>query len=113
MRRFPSIVRMTCSLRRRQSGHGGCEVNLTGYRTLVFDCDGVILDSKKVKTSAFYNAALPYGKDMAEALVAYHKQHGGVSRYRKFETFLREIAQQSPTESALHSLLQRYAAEVR
>jgi phosphoglycolate phosphatase-like HAD superfamily hydrolase len=86
---------------------------LARYRTLVFDCDGVILDSNPIKTKAFYNTALPYGSDMANALVAHHKQHGGVSRQLKFRTFLRDIVKQQPSEMALQKLLHRYAAEVR
>ena len=86
---------------------------LARYQTLVFDCDGVILDSNQIKTRAFYNTALPYGPDMANALVAHHKQHGGISRHLKFRTFLRDIVQQQPSEMALKDLLHRYAAEVR
>ncbi|NLC22432.1 MAG: HAD family hydrolase, partial [Halomonadaceae bacterium] len=33
---------------------------LKAYLTLVFDCDGVVLDSNRVKTEAFYQATLPY-----------------------------------------------------
>ena len=83
------------------------------YKTLVFDCDGVILDSNQIKTTAFYNAALPYGPDKADALVAHHRQYGGVSRHLKFRTFLRDIVQEQPNEQALQDLLNRYAAEVR
>jgi phosphoglycolate phosphatase-like HAD superfamily hydrolase len=61
---------------------------LDSYRTLVFDCDGVILDSNKVKTQAFYQAALSYGEAAAQALVRYHVANGGVSRYKKFAHFL-------------------------
>ena len=48
-------------------------MDISQYATLIFDCDGVILDSNKIKTTAFYNTALPYGEDAAEALVNYHK----------------------------------------
>ncbi|MFH7588150.1 HAD family hydrolase, partial [Oceanimonas smirnovii] len=61
---------------------------VTDYVTLVFDCDGVVLNSNKVKTEAFYKAALPYGEAAAQAMVDYHVAHGGVSRYKKFAYFL-------------------------
>lgn len=61
------------------------------YNTLVFDCDGVILDSNHVKTEAFYLAALPYGEAAAKALKDYHVLNGGISRYKKFYYFLQEI----------------------
>lgn len=82
------------------------------FRTLVFDCDGVVLDSNKVKTQAFYSAALPYGEDAAQALVDYHVEWGGVSRYRKFEWFTREVVK-GRIGPGIDSLLQSYAAQVR
>lgn len=91
------------------------DMGLVEYRSLVFDCDGVVLDSNKVKTVAFYKAALPYGEQAAEALVMYHKANGGVSRYKKFSYFLKALV---PLYAAkengpdLEQLLETYAAEV-
>lgn len=88
---------------------------ITDYTTLVFDCDGVVLNSNKVKTDAFYQAALPYGEAAAQALVEYHVAHGGVSRYKKFAHFLEHIVPVAAAEQPgpdLEALLQRYAAEV-
>lgn len=85
------------------------------YNTLVFDCDGVVLNSNRVKTEAFYLAALPYGKQAAKALVEYHTAHGGVSRYKKFTYFLESLV---PTHAPyttgpdLDQLLVTYANEV-
>jgi phosphoglycolate phosphatase-like HAD superfamily hydrolase len=66
-------------------------LNVSSYQTLVFDCDGVLLDSNRVKTEAFRLAALPYGTTAAERLVQHHVENGGVSRYKKFEHFLEKI----------------------
>ena len=35
------------------------------YSTIVFDCDGVILNSNKIKTDAFFNATIKYGQEKA------------------------------------------------
>ncbi|WP_038045581.1 HAD family hydrolase [Thioalkalivibrio sp. ALE9] len=87
---------------------------LSDYRTFVFDCDGVLLDSNRVKTDAFYEAALPYGEDAARELVRYHREHGGVSRQRKFGYFLERIVGECPgSEEAYDELLKRYARCVR
>lgn len=85
---------------------------LSDYRSLVFDCDGVLLDSNRVKTDAFYQAALPFGESAANALVTYHVANGGVSRYRKFEYFLSGIVRHEDMEP-LNELLSRYAERVR
>jgi phosphoglycolate phosphatase-like HAD superfamily hydrolase len=66
-------------------------LNASKYQTLILDCDGVLLDSNRVKTEAFRQAALPYGESAAERLVQHHVENGGVSRYKKFEYFLEKI----------------------
>lgn len=64
---------------------------LMPIKCLVFDCDGVLLDSVPVKTRAFGRLAEPYGLEAKDRFVMYHTVHGGVSRYRKFEWFFREV----------------------
>ena len=85
---------------------------VTDYKTLVFDCDGVILNSNQVKTDAFYQVALPYGESVARALVDYHIANGGISRYQKFNYLLEAILPKyAPSLSApsLEELLEQYA----
>lgn len=62
-----------------------------GLKCLVFDCDGVILDSVPVKTRAFARMAEPWGEEIRDRFVMYHKTHGGLSRYQKFAWFFREV----------------------
>lgn len=88
-------------------------MKLDYYRTLVFDCDGVILDSNRVKRDAFYYAALPYGEGPARALVDYHVRNGGISRYVKFEKFLCEMLGCQVTEPAMQELLERFECSSR
>lgn len=88
-------------------------MKLKSYNTLVFDCDGVLLNSNSVKTQAFYQVALPYGEKAAKGLVDYHVKNGGISRYTKFEYFQRDILAQ-PFDIIMHSnLLEAFATEVR
>ena len=87
----------------------------TEYKTLVFDCDGVVLNSNQLKIQAYYDVAIKFGanKTQAQALVDYHVKLGGISRYPKFEYFLHEIMQQAVTEQAMQALLDRFTAEVK
>ncbi|MDR3175160.1 MAG: HAD-IA family hydrolase [Desulfovibrio sp.] len=57
----------------------------------VFDCDGVILESMDIKSLAFRRVGEEYGPEAAGRLEDYHRLHGGVSRYRKFAWFFREV----------------------
>src|SRR5690554_255776 len=85
---------------------------ISDYRTLVFDCDGVVLNSNHIKTNAFYKTALPYGEEAAIELVKHHTKNGGISRYKKFEYFLEAIAPKAKGPN-LVDLLEHYAREVR
>lgn len=83
------------------------------YNTLLFDCDGVILDSNSIKTNAFYQAALPYGEGAATELVRHHKKNGGVSRYLKFAYFLEHITPVPGQGPSLSEMLDTYAECVK
>ena len=83
------------------------------YNSIVFDCDGVLLNSNKLKSEAFYKAALPYGVEAANDLVSYHMKNGGVSRYIKFELFLRDLIPKGALGPSIDELLNVYAVEVR
>jgi len=79
------------------------------YKTIIFDCDGVILNSNSLKVQAFFEAALPYGTELAKKLVAYHVTHGGISRYLKFKYFLEHIVPPHILGPSLEALLHSYA----
>ena len=66
-------------------------IDINKYDCFIFDCDGVILDSNKIKTEAFFSLALPYGKGIAKLLVDYHTQNGGISRYLKINQPSRKL----------------------
>jgi phosphoglycolate phosphatase-like HAD superfamily hydrolase len=76
---------------------------------IVFDCDGVILESVPVKTRAFARLAEPFGPEAVDRLVMYHAVHGGVSRYKKFEWLYREVLGREITREELAELGSRYA----
>lgn len=69
---------------------------------LVFDCDGVLLDSVPVKSRAFARLAEPFGAKARDRLLLFHALHGGVSRYEKFAWFFRNVLGReiTPDESA-------------
>jgi len=93
---------------------------LSEYETFIFDCDGVLLDSNRIKTEAFRIAALPWGANAADDLVAHHVLNGGISRQHKFSHFLESILPEHSPEAVpgvdgpgLNELLVSYAEAVR
>jgi phosphoglycolate phosphatase-like HAD superfamily hydrolase len=85
---------------------------LKTYKSLVFDCDGVILDSNLIKTEAFGHVAMQFGADVARELVLFHVQNGGVSRYRKFEYLLDNILHRESNVTEIESLARQYSLHI-
>jgi len=61
------------------------------FDNIIFDFDGVILDSVPVKTNAFRIIFQEYGDDKVEKIIEYHLENGGLSRYEKIEYFFKVI----------------------
>lgn len=80
----------------------------------MFDCDGVVLNSNHLKIQAYFDVAIQFGANQtqAKALVDHHVALGGISRYPKFEYFLREIMGQQVNIDAMKQLLNFFTAEV-
>lgn len=86
-------------------------IDLDKYSTFIFDCDGVLLNSNKIKTQAFFDTALPYGSENAQRLVEHHVLHGGVSRYRKFSWFVEDLLGEN-NPGLVEQLVSTYAQKV-
>ena len=84
-------------------------VSAEDYKTWIFDCDGVILDSNQVKSRAFYDTALPYGTNVAEKFLTYHREFGGVSRFEKFRYLFADILGMDHLEPDLQMALLRFS----
>jgi beta-phosphoglucomutase-like phosphatase (HAD superfamily) len=63
---------------------------IESLRAIVFDFDGVILESANIKTEAFLELYAEY-PDKLQAIREYHVGQAGISRYVKFEHIQRNI----------------------
>jgi len=90
------------------------KLDIKKYQSIVFDCDGVVLDSNVVKTEAYFRTAKNLGATDAQAqtLVDYHVRLGGISRYHKFDYYLREIVHQPVNDNAIQALLDEFSREL-
>ncbi len=59
-------------------------------KAVVFDLDGVIIESAEIKTRAFESLFADYPDKVAE-IVDYHQRNGGISRYVKFRYFYEKL----------------------
>ena len=60
-------------------------------RAIIFDFDGVILDSVDIKTKAFARLFEAHGPEVVRQVVAHHLANGGISRFRKFQHIYENI----------------------
>lgn len=67
------------------------ETGALAFDAIVFDFDGVLVESVDVKTQAFASLYESYGPTVVEKVVAWHLAHGGVSRFEKFRYFHRNF----------------------
>lgn len=59
-------------------------------KAVIFDFDGVVLDSANIKTEAFLQMFEDYPEHLS-AIKEYHIQHQGITRYQKFEWIYTEL----------------------
>ena len=60
-------------------------------KNIIFDFDGVLLDSVPIKTTAFRQLFSDFHDVAVEELIEYHLRNGGVSRYEKIKYFYERI----------------------
>ncbi|TKD44166.1 HAD family hydrolase [Azotobacter chroococcum] len=82
--------------------------NLSYYSSIFFDCDGVLLDSNRVKTEAFRIIASRFGDKAADELAKFHVCNGGISRYQKFEYLFKEILGEPVEKATIQQLADEY-----
>lgn len=78
-------------------------------KSILWDFDGVIAESVNVKTDAFYEMYLPFGKDVAERVVEHHMEHGGVSRFEKFRHYHNTLLNIKLTDQDIKTMSQTFS----
>ena len=78
-------------------------------KNIIFDFDGVILDSIPVKTEAFRKLFEEFPKNKVDKLIDYHLENGGKSRYIKIQYFFNEILHQDISEKDIQNYANKYS----
>ncbi len=81
-------------------------------RAIIFDFDGVILDSVDIKTRAFARLFEEHGPEVSRQVVEHHLAHGGVSRFRKFAHIYEHILHHPMPEGESERLGEKFSALV-
>jgi HAD superfamily hydrolase (TIGR01549 family) len=78
-------------------------------KAIFYDFDGVIKDSTDIKSQAFYELYLPYGKEVADKVRQHHILHGGMSRFEKFKHYHNNFLNKSISEEEVDSLANAFS----
>jgi phosphoglycolate phosphatase-like HAD superfamily hydrolase len=84
-------------------------INFSKYNCILWDFDGVLMDSMPVREHGFKEVLTGYDEDQVAALLEYHRKNGGLSRYVKFRYFFETIRKEKITEDKIQSLTQQFS----
>ena len=84
--------------------------NCSNYNYLIFDCDGVILDSNSLKSKAFSYVLPEEPSDLVNTFADYHKQHDSISRYKRFQHYCTVTQTCLNAENKISEALLRFAS---
>ncbi len=79
-------------------------------KVVALDFDGVILESNEAKTQAFAEFAASHGPAASSAMVMFHRENLGVSRFVKFQWFYRAVLQREATSADLAACNDRFSS---
>lgn len=77
-------------------------------KVIIFDFDGVILDSVDIKTSAFRDLFKKQTEKIQKKIINYHKINGGISRIKKFEYFYKVFLKKKITNKIKKDLSNKF-----
>lgn len=78
-------------------------------KNIIFDFDGVILDSVSMKTEAFRCLFDSFEAIDVNTFIVYHQKNGGISRYAKIRYFFETILGQPIEEAEIRRYANRYS----
>lgn len=82
-------------------------------KNILFDFDGVILDSMPVRDFGFREIFKEFDKELVEKLIGYNNLNGGLSRYVKIRYFYEELLETTISEEKVKELAQKFSEIMR
>lgn len=86
---------------------------LIDKNNILWDFDGVLMDSMPVRNKGFQLVLKGYPKDQVEQLMRYHLENGGLSRYVKFRYFFEKIRGEVITEDDIELWAGKFSEVMR
>ncbi|MCO6357446.1 HAD family hydrolase [Roseivirga pacifica] len=83
--------------------------SLENYKVILWDFDGVILDSMAIRDQGFVEVLKEYSEAQVNELLVYHRKNGGLSRYVKFRYFFEEIRGEEISNDSVNGLAEQFS----
>ena len=85
----------------------------SNFKVIMWDFDGVLMDSNSVRDLGFETVLANYPADKVAKLMIYHKANGGLSRYVKFRYFFEVILKEKVSEQIIQEMAQSFSTVMR
>ncbi len=82
---------------------------LTHYKNILWDFDGVLMDSMEVRDRGFEEVLKSFPPPQVQQLMDFHRQNGGLSRYVKFRHFFEDIRGEAISHEAINDYAARFS----
>lgn len=89
-------------------------MDITQYKTIIFDSHGVVLDSNITKIDSYFRTAKKLGgtDEQAQALVDYHVQYGGIGSYPKFKWYIEAVLKEPVVTQKIQDYMEAFSLAV-
>ena len=77
--------------------------------SIIFDFDGVIVDSVDIKTEAFVTLYGAYPDCIKNKVRLHHLENAGISRYKKIYFYQKSLIQEDCSEDTINQLAQKFS----
>lgn len=84
-------------------------INFSKYKAVLWDFDGVIMDSMSIRDRGFEVTLSEFQKEQVQRLLDFHRLNGGLSRYVKFRYFYEEILKEPITDEIVMLYASRFS----
>ena len=88
------------------------EYILSKKKLVIFDFDGVLVDSVNVKTEAFGLMYKDYGSDVVKKVHDHHIENGGLPRFEKFRHYHKNFLGKTLNEDGVQEMSKKFSKMV-
>jgi len=82
-------------------------------QNILFDFDGVILDSMPMREYGFKKIFEKYSSELVEKLLEYHNKNGGLSRYVKIRYFYEKLLNENISDNEVNTIADDFSEIIR